>query len=108
MAFEKICTLDDVWEGEMAGFTCGDGTPVLLVVLEGGEVKAYQGHCPHQEIELAEGTLDGTLLTCAAHLWQFDVATGAGVNPASCRLAEYETKVVGDEVMVDVDSKSGT
>ena len=29
MAFEKICTLDDVWEGEMNGFTAADGTALV-------------------------------------------------------------------------------
>jgi toluene monooxygenase system ferredoxin subunit len=105
MAFEKICTLDDVWEGEMGGFVAGDGTAVLLVVFAGGEVKAFQGHCPHQQIELAGGTLEGDVLTCRAHLWQFDVTTGAGVNPANCQLTQYPTKVEGDDVFVDVAGK---
>jgi hypothetical protein len=58
MAFTRLCSLDDVWEGEMESFEV-DGHEVLVTVLEGGDVRAYQGVCPHQDIPLAEGTFDG-------------------------------------------------
>ena len=63
MAFEKICTLDDVWEGEMSGFKSMGGTEILLVVLPGGEVRAVQSKCPHQEFSLLHAKLDKHLLT---------------------------------------------
>lgn len=102
MAFEKICTLDDVWEGEMAAFKTTDGQPVLVVALPGEIVKAYQAMCPHQEIALVEGDFDGELLTCRAHLWEFDAKTGKGVNPADCHLAEYPIRIEGEDVFIDV------
>ena len=102
MAFEKICTLDDIWEGDMAAFEADDGTDVLLVHADGGELKAFQAICPHQHFELIEGTLDDAVLTCRAHLWQFDANTGKGVNPADCALAEYPLRIDGDDVYVDV------
>ena len=37
MSFTKVCTLDDVWEGEMESFTV-NGHDVLLVCAEGGDV----------------------------------------------------------------------
>ena len=102
MAFKKACTLDDLWEGEMTEVEIGDQL-ILLVWPEGGELRAYQGICPHQDIPLAEGKLEGRVVTCRAHHWTFDAATGQGINPGKCRLAEYPVKVEGDDVYVAVD-----
>lgn len=100
MAFAKLCSLDDVWEGEMESFEV-DGHEVLVAVLDGGDVRAYQGICPHQDIPLVEGTFDGKRLVCRAHQWVFDATTGEGINPGNCRLAEYPVRVDGDVVLVD-------
>jgi len=100
MAFTKVCTLDELWEGDMTEVEL-EGEPILLVWPTGGEVQAYQGICPHQEIPLAEGKFDGRVVTCRAHLWTFDGGTGAGINPGKCQLARYKVLVLDDEVHVD-------
>ncbi len=100
MSFTKVCTLDDIWEGEMEPFTV-DGHDIILVCAEGGEIKAFQGICPHQDIALAEGKFDGKKLICRAHLWQFDASSGKGINPDDCALAEYPIKVDGDDIYVE-------
>jgi toluene monooxygenase system ferredoxin subunit len=81
----EVATLDDLWEGEVTDVQVGDEI-ILLVHLAGGEIRAYQGYCPHQKATLAAGHLDGQILTCAAHLWQFNLSTGEGVNPQGCQL----------------------
>lgn len=102
MSFKKVCTLDDLWEGEMESFDV-DGQEILLVCAEGGDIKAFQGICPHQDIPLIDGTFDGKKLVCKAHLWQFDACTGKGINPADCALAEYPVKVDGEDVLVETE-----
>ena len=101
MEFVRVCSLDELWEGEMAVFEAG-GREVLLVHAEGGSVAAFQSQCPHQDFALVDGTLEGRTLTCAAHLWQFDASTGAGINPAGCSLKTYPVKIDGDDVFVAV------
>lgn len=103
MAFERICALNDVWEGEMQVFEIG-GKDVLVINGEGGIVRAVDARCPHQDHPLGEGTLEGRTLTCNAHLWQFDIESGAGVNPTGCSLKMYPVKVVGDDILIDVNA----
>ncbi|WP_374324831.1 Rieske 2Fe-2S domain-containing protein [Azonexus sp.] len=102
MSFTKVCTVDDLWEGEMEAFSV-NGHEVLLVCAEGGAVKAFQGMCPHQDISLAEGKFDGEKIICRAHLWQFAACNGKGINPADCALAEYPVQVDGDDILVKTE-----
>jgi toluene monooxygenase system ferredoxin subunit len=105
MRWIAVATLDELWEGEMTDVRVGDEL-ILLAHLSGGNIRAYQGHCPHQRTALAEGTLDGHILTCGAHLWQFDLLTGKGVNPKSCRLHCYQVKVEDPTISVGMPQNS--
>lgn len=91
----QVASLDDLWEGEMLEVEVEEEA-ILLVHCQGGGIKAYQGICPHQARALADGTFEGNMLTCGAHLWQFDVRNGKGINPANCQLYSYEVKVEQD------------
>jgi len=102
MSFKKVCTLDDLWEGEMESFNI-EGQEILLVCAEGGDIKAFQGICPHQDIPLIEGKFDGQKIICRAHLWQFDACTGKGINPDDCALAEYPVRMDGEDVLVETE-----
>ncbi|WP_088287588.1 Rieske 2Fe-2S domain-containing protein [Kineosporia sp. A_224] len=93
----------DLWEGDVLDVEVDD-EQVLLVHLEGGPVKAYQGMCPHQEVLLADGEWDPdtNVLVCPGHRWEFDMATGKGLNPVGCQLYEFAVQVVSDEIRVAV------
>ena len=45
MAFRKVATLDELWEGEMTVLEI-EGHVVLLVNVDGG-IHAYGDSCPH-------------------------------------------------------------
>jgi toluene monooxygenase system ferredoxin subunit len=96
-----VATLDDLWEGEMTDVQVGDKL-ILLVHLNGGDIRAYQGYCPHQKTALADGKLDGHILTCAAHLWQFNIFTGEGVNPKGRQLYRYQAKIQDGAIFVGI------
>ena len=96
-----VATLDDVSEGEVTDVQVGDEL-ILLARLNGGDIRAYQGYCPHQKTALADGKLDGQILTCAAHSWQFNLSTGEGVNPKNCQLYLYQVKVQDGTIFVGI------
>lgn len=100
--FQKVGTLDDLWEGEMLEVEVGEHV-IVLVWPEGGELRAFQGICPHQDIPLAEGKFDGRVVMCRAHQWTFDARTGEGINPGKCRLAQYPVQLDGDDILVAVE-----
>jgi toluene monooxygenase system ferredoxin subunit len=105
MSICKVACLDDVWSGEMIGVHVGD-RPILLVNLDGA-VCAYEDRCRHKGVRLSEGRLDGIVITCAAHGWQYDARTGRGINPESVVLPRYEVTIAGDDILVDLPNGGG-
>jgi toluene monooxygenase system ferredoxin subunit len=101
-----VATLHELWEGEVTDVQVGNEL-ILLVHLNGGDIRAYQGYCPHQKTALADGKLDGHILTCAAHLWQFNLFTGEGVNPKGCQLHRYQVKVEDSTISVGIHQDRG-
>jgi len=91
---------EQLWDGEMRGCIV-DGVPVLLAKIE-GRVCAYLDACAHLGARLSDGVLEGTVVTCRAHHWQYDLRTGAGVNPTSVRLRPLPCAVADGKVIVDV------
>ncbi|HSV84859.1 MAG TPA: Rieske 2Fe-2S domain-containing protein [Ramlibacter sp.] len=96
--FVEVCASEDLWAGEMETFDVGEHE-VLILNVE-GELKAFEGICPHQSVPLAEGRFDGKVLTCRAHEWSFDACTGQGINPKNECLRQFALLVVDGKVFV--------
>jgi nitrite reductase/ring-hydroxylating ferredoxin subunit len=65
-----------------------------------GSFYAINNACPHAEGPLGEGGMDGTLVTCPYHGWQFDVTDGScKTNPYS-KVQTYPVQVVDSAVCV--------
>ena len=103
--YNKACDLDDIWEGEMDVFEV-KGQDVLIIHAPGGEIRAYDPICPHQYHQLIEGEFEDCILTCSAHLWQFDVLSGDGVNPEGVALKAYPVKVENDAILVSLPAET--
>ena len=75
------------------------GYPVALFNVD-GRFFAVSNVCLHRGGPVGEGELDGPIVTCPMHGWEYDVRTGANtINPAA-RLKRYEVRLDGDDVLV--------
>lgn len=61
---------------------------------------ATQGKCLHMQGPLGHGRLDGCVLTCPWHGWQYDVRTGENEFDHALALETYEVVVEDGEVKV--------
>ena len=66
----------------------------------GGRFYAIDDHCPHAGGPLGEGILDGCIVTCPYHFWQFDVRKGHAPEFPEARVDRFEVRVEGDEISV--------
>lgn len=67
----------------------------VLVVWTGDSVCAVADACPHRGLPLGEGVIRDGIITCPAHLRQYDVRTGARHDdPRAEPLATYATRIV--------------
>jgi toluene monooxygenase system ferredoxin subunit len=72
--------------------TLPDGRLVLLVGTDAG-VFATCADCPHQDTPLVDGSVEGTILTCPVHFWQWDMRTGEPIGLAELPLPTFQVKV---------------
>ncbi len=102
MSFHAVARLDEFWSGEMRSVDVA-GKKILLVHTHDA-VHAYDDRCAHKGALLSQGRLEGHVLTCAVHEWQYDVRDGKGVNPRAACLRRHHVKVEGGVVFVDPDN----
>lgn len=102
MSWKRVCAADEIPENTLKTFDV-DGV-AIVVANYGGGFRAFPPFCPHMEEPLVQsGLLDGGVLTCSKHLWQWDLRTGAMVGIAEKPLLTYELKRDGGDLLAFVD-----
>ena len=98
--FVTVAQVEDVLPGTVRPVRVGD-EEIALAHCEGG-FYAVQGHCLHLQGPLGEGRLDGCVLTCPWHGWQYDVRTGQNEFDLAIQLRTYDVQVANSDVRVRV------
>jgi nitrite reductase/ring-hydroxylating ferredoxin subunit len=103
--FRAVATSADVREGQLLGVEV-DGQPIVLGRID-GIAYAVDGLCPHQGALLAEGDLDGPVLTCPLHNGAVDMRTGAPARlPVDSPVARYTVQESGGMVSIALQAGS--
>ena len=75
----------------------GDGRAVVVRV--GGELRAFENRCLHQDSLLAGGIVRNGVLSCPLHFWRYRVADGALIG-SKRSLPRFPIDVVDGEAFV--------
>jgi nitrite reductase/ring-hydroxylating ferredoxin subunit len=97
-------TLTDFHDGADSDLQVFDvkGTRIAIANV-GGTFYAFDNTCTHLQCSLAEGKLDGSVVTCPCHGSQFDVTTGALLRgPAQEPVRSYPVEFENDRLQVEV------
>lgn len=105
MQWFQAIPAEDLWEGELRSIQLGT-TPILLLRLH-GTIVAYLDRCPHLGVPLSDGNLQGDILTCCAHHWQFNVHNGEGINPIGKHLTSLPIKIEKENIFVALNIQGG-
>ena len=98
--FVKVAAVADVAPGTGKCVEAG-GKQIALFNI-GGTFHAIDNTCLHRGGPLGEGELEGVIVTCPWHGWQYDVTTGINTMDESEVVARYEVKVESGDVLVAV------
>lgn len=67
----------------------------------GGNFYALDNTCLHRGGPLGEGELEGTVVTCPWHGWEYDITTGCTLEDPSKKVACFAVRVEGDDLVVE-------
>jgi len=73
---------------------------IVAVYNVDGSFYATTNTCLHRGGPVGEGDLDGPIVTCPWHGWQYDIRSGENLLNPMARLKTYAVKVEGDRVLV--------
>jgi nitrite reductase/ring-hydroxylating ferredoxin subunit len=102
--FETVARVDAIAPGTLHCARVDEQDIALARVDD--QYYAFQGHCIHLQGPLCEGRLEGYVLSCPWHGWQYDVRTGENEFDRGIQLETYPVKVEDGEVKVSLSNSS--
>jgi len=98
----KVCSVGDVAEGQLRAFQVEGVTWPVIVTMIAGELIATAGVCPHEDVSLKNGWLEGDKIVCPGHGYEFDMHTGRCRHDPGLELRRYRITQIFDEIWVDL------
>jgi|SRR4051812_32227353 nitrite reductase (NADH) small subunit len=96
--FVRVIGTTDVQVGH--GIVAEVNGRTLAIFNVDGIFHAIDNTCIHRGGPLGEGDVQGSIVTCPWHGWEYDVATGGCVNNPAAHVERYQVKVEGTDVKV--------
>ncbi len=98
--FVKVASLSELASGVAKAVEVNGRSIALFNV--NGTVYATDNTCLHQGGPLGEGMLEGQIITCPWHMWQYNVVSGENLEDSMLKLETYPVQVDGDDIKVAI------
>jgi nitrite reductase/ring-hydroxylating ferredoxin subunit len=99
MAFARTAKTNEIAPGTIREFQV-EGKAVALANV-GGKYYAINNTCLHRGGPLGQGVLNGAIVTCPWHGWEYDVTTGKVKQNPAVGVDCYRVEVRGEDIYVD-------
>ena len=96
----KVASTSELAPGQCK-VVSAEGTEIALYNVD-GKFYALDNVCIHKGGPLGEGSLDGPIVTCPWHGWQYDVITGTNTSNPSLRVKSFKVSVNETDVLVEI------
>ncbi len=100
MPLVKVAAIKDVPPGQVIEVQAGNRELALCNV--GGKLYCVDNLCPHAGGPLAQGALQGEMLVCPWHGWEFNCTTGANDQDEDLTVDRFKVLVEADNILVEV------
>lgn len=101
-----LCNRDELEPGTLKKVAGGDAGDICVYNLD-GKYYATADMCTHATASLAEGDMEGDLITCPVHWGQFHIPSGQAVTfPCEKHLRTYRIITTDKEVFADTTAES--
>lgn len=98
----RLCSASELADDKLHHFNVAGQD--LCVARVGGEVFAIDNTCPHADVALSDGELDGSVVECFLHGARFDLRTGAVLSPPATQpVATFQTRIEGNDVLIEIE-----
>ena len=81
---------------------CVAGDRIVALFNVDGTIHALDGICPHQGGPLGKGKLQGCIVTCPWHGWQFDVRSGQHQLNRNFQQPRFDVKTEDGQIWVNL------
>ena len=98
--FVKVAQTDEIPAGQGKCVEV-NGQRIAIFNVD-GTFYAIDDVCQHQGGPLGEGEVDGKIVTCPWHGWEYDVTTGANTLDDDLKQGQFEVQVNGNDILVGV------
>ncbi len=96
--FTRVAGTGDVAPGN--GIVAEVNGHAIAVFNVDGTYYAIDNTCVHRGGPLGEGELEGDIVTCPWHAWEYNVKTGVSVNNPAASVKTYQVNVEGPDIKI--------